>query len=89
VRDLSSRRAPTLYITPPCNQVRDLLTPRLESAAKSLDIRVTPTGSEVVGLTQFEVHTPAEVQDLMLRGNASRYEAHFVFFFLFFFFFGG
>jgi kinesin family protein C2/C3 len=53
-------------------QVRDLLTPRLDSAPKSLDIRVTQTGSEVVGLTQFEVHTPAEVQDLMLRGNSSR-----------------
>ena len=53
-------------------QVRDLLSERTASTPKSLDIRVTSTGSEVTGLQSYEVHTPAEVHDLMLRGNKNR-----------------
>lgn len=53
-------------------QVRDLLGEKNSNTPKSLDIRATPTGSDVPGLTSFEVHTPAEVHELMLKGNAAR-----------------
>jgi hypothetical protein len=53
-------------------QVRDLLAGKKDGAAK-LDIRATATGSEVPGLTSFEVHTPTEVHELMIKGNSARF----------------
>lgn len=51
-------------------QVRDLLNS--DGNKKKLDIRVTPTGSEVPGLIVQEVHSAIEVRQLMETGNQNR-----------------